>query len=226
MKSRLRPICSRSLPQQLDDRRLHGHVERGGDLVAHHQLRLRRERAGDRDALALAARELVGEAVRPRSPRARRAPGTRPRARPTSPRPRPPRTARAGGRSSGRPSAAGSATRTGSGTRTGSACAPGPTARARPAGSTSSPSAHLAGVVLVQPGDAARERRLALARLADERQALVAVDLEVDVEQRVRARRSARRGSCIARTTLRAVGARRPAARPRAGPRAAPRSMW
>src|SRR3954464_4869730 len=44
---------------------------------------------------------------------------------------------------------------------------------------------HLAGVVLVQPGDAACERRLAAARLADEREALVAVDLEVDVEQRV-----------------------------------------
>src|SRR3954447_9174346 len=45
--------------------------------------------------------------------------------------------------------------------------------------------AHLAGVVLVQAGDAARERRLAAARLADEREALVAMHLEVDVEQRV-----------------------------------------
>ena len=38
---------------------LDGHVERGNRLVAHEQLRFERERAGDVDALALAARELV-----------------------------------------------------------------------------------------------------------------------------------------------------------------------
>ena len=38
-------------------------IERRGDLVEQHQLRLHGERAGDRDALLLAARELVGIGV-------------------------------------------------------------------------------------------------------------------------------------------------------------------
>ena len=52
------------LAQQLDDARLHRDVERGEDLVAQHQPRPRRERPCDRDALSLAARELVREAGR------------------------------------------------------------------------------------------------------------------------------------------------------------------
>ena len=46
------------LDEQVEDRGLHGHVERGGGLVADDEARLARERAGDRDALLLAAREL------------------------------------------------------------------------------------------------------------------------------------------------------------------------
>ena len=49
--------------QQVDDLRLHRHVERAGRLVEHHELRLQHHGAGDGDALALAARELVRVAV-------------------------------------------------------------------------------------------------------------------------------------------------------------------
>ena len=49
--------------EQVDDLGLHRHVEGGHRLVAHDQLRLEGERPGDADPLALAARELVGEAV-------------------------------------------------------------------------------------------------------------------------------------------------------------------
>ncbi len=49
--------------QQVQDLRLHGHVERGDRLVADDQLRVDRERARDADPLALPARELVREAV-------------------------------------------------------------------------------------------------------------------------------------------------------------------
>src|SRR5439155_4361570 len=49
--------------EQVEDLRLHRDVERGDGLVAHDQLRVDGERAGDADALALAARELVREAV-------------------------------------------------------------------------------------------------------------------------------------------------------------------
>ncbi len=51
------------LGDQVDDRGLHRDVERRRDLVAHEQRRRDRERAGDRDALALAAGELVRVAV-------------------------------------------------------------------------------------------------------------------------------------------------------------------
>ena len=47
------------LAQQVEDLRLHRHVERRGRLVADDQPRLHRQRARDRDALALAAGELV-----------------------------------------------------------------------------------------------------------------------------------------------------------------------
>ena len=61
------------LGEHVDDRRLHRDVERGGDLVADEQLRLGDQRAGDRDALALAARQLVRVAVEARRSRAARA---------------------------------------------------------------------------------------------------------------------------------------------------------
>jgi hypothetical protein len=48
---------------QLEHTRLHGHVERARRFVEHEQPRLDRERAGDADALALAARELVRVAI-------------------------------------------------------------------------------------------------------------------------------------------------------------------
>ncbi len=44
---------------QVQDLRLHRDVERRGRLVAHQELRMARQRAGDRDALALAAGEFV-----------------------------------------------------------------------------------------------------------------------------------------------------------------------
>ncbi|MBV8428811.1 MAG: ABC transporter ATP-binding protein [Hyphomicrobiales bacterium] len=49
--------------EQVDDLRLHRDVERGDSFVADDQVRARRERAGDADALALAAREFVREAT-------------------------------------------------------------------------------------------------------------------------------------------------------------------
>ncbi len=57
--------------QQVDDLRLDRHVERGDGLVADDQLGLRGERAGDADALALAAGEFVRIAQRRAGPRAR-----------------------------------------------------------------------------------------------------------------------------------------------------------
>ncbi len=49
--------------EQVEDLGLHRHVERGDGLVADDQLRVGDDRAGDRDALALAAGELVGLAL-------------------------------------------------------------------------------------------------------------------------------------------------------------------
>ena len=49
--------------QQIDDLRLHRHVERAGRLVEHDELRLQHHGARDGDALALAAGELVRVAV-------------------------------------------------------------------------------------------------------------------------------------------------------------------
>src|SRR5262245_770820 len=47
------------LYQEVEDLRLDRHVERADRLVAHDQRRAERQRAGDTDALALAAGELV-----------------------------------------------------------------------------------------------------------------------------------------------------------------------
>ena len=52
------------LDEQVDDLRLDRDVERGDRLVEDQHLRVQRERAGDADPLALAARELVRKAVR------------------------------------------------------------------------------------------------------------------------------------------------------------------
>ena len=51
------------LLEQVDDAGLDGHVEGGHGLVENEQLGVEGQRAGDADALALAARELVGIAV-------------------------------------------------------------------------------------------------------------------------------------------------------------------
>jgi hypothetical protein len=51
------------LAQEVQDLRLDRHVERGDRLVGHDELRLQRDRAGHADALALAAGELVRQAV-------------------------------------------------------------------------------------------------------------------------------------------------------------------
>src|SRR5215472_4339730 len=48
------------IAQEIKDLRLEGHVERRGGLVGDQQVRLAQERHGDRDALAHAARELMG----------------------------------------------------------------------------------------------------------------------------------------------------------------------
>ncbi len=47
------------LLQEVEDLRLHGDVERGGRFVGEQELRTARQRDGDHDALAHAARELV-----------------------------------------------------------------------------------------------------------------------------------------------------------------------
>ena len=57
------PEVALEVAQQVEDLRLDRDVERGDRLVGDDQLRLERERAGDADALALAARELVRVAV-------------------------------------------------------------------------------------------------------------------------------------------------------------------
>ena len=53
------PQLAAQLVQQVQHRRLHRHVERGHGLVGDQHVRLERERARDRDALALAAGELA-----------------------------------------------------------------------------------------------------------------------------------------------------------------------
>ena len=61
---------------QVDDLRLDRHVERRDRLVGDQQLRRQRERAGDGDALALAAGEFVRIARRRRRPAGRPAPSS------------------------------------------------------------------------------------------------------------------------------------------------------
>ena len=59
------------IEQQIDDLRLHRHVERRHRLVAHDERRLERERARHADALALAAAEFVRILARRRPDRGR-----------------------------------------------------------------------------------------------------------------------------------------------------------
>jgi hypothetical protein len=56
-------VAGLQFAQQIDDLRLHRHVEGRGRLVEHQKTRLRDERPGDRDALALAAGEFVRVAL-------------------------------------------------------------------------------------------------------------------------------------------------------------------
>ena len=59
------PVASPERLQHLEDLGLHGHVERGGRLVGHQDLRLRRERDGDHHPLAHATAELMGIGIQP-----------------------------------------------------------------------------------------------------------------------------------------------------------------
>ena len=65
--------------EQREDLRLDRHVQRAGRLVEHQQVGLERERAGDRDALPLPARQLAGSTRRVRTRRARPGRAARPR---------------------------------------------------------------------------------------------------------------------------------------------------
>ena len=57
------PVGAAELGHRLEDHRLRGHVETGRRLVEHQHLGLGQERHGQRDALHLAARQLVGVAA-------------------------------------------------------------------------------------------------------------------------------------------------------------------
>src|SRR5215831_1906721 len=54
-----KPKAALEIPHQIQDLRLHRDVQRRRWLIAHEELRLAGERAGDRDALPLPARELM-----------------------------------------------------------------------------------------------------------------------------------------------------------------------
>ena len=75
MKSERHAVLAHQFIEQRDDLGLHDRVERAGRLVGDQQLRPRRDCRGDRDALALAAGELVRIGARAR----RRAAGMRTR---------------------------------------------------------------------------------------------------------------------------------------------------
>ena len=167
--------CSRcaEVLEELDDRRLHGDVERGGDLVADQHLAARRRaRVRSRRAGALRPRARPGRRLRSRAG-ARRARGRRPRARP--PRARGGRrSARSGRRRSRRSCGAGSASCTGlwkmywrPRRRSAGRLRDVGARRRCPRSVTTRRSAGR-----WRPMIASRERRLAGAGLADERQAL------------------------------------------------------
>jgi hypothetical protein len=56
-------VAGLEVVEQVEDLRLHRHVEGGHRLVTDDQVGLHHQRPGDRDALALPARELVGPLV-------------------------------------------------------------------------------------------------------------------------------------------------------------------
>ena len=72
MKRHEKPRSLLQVAQQVEDRRLHGDVERGDRLVGDEQRRRDRERAREPDALPLPARELVRVAVPQLRPQADR----------------------------------------------------------------------------------------------------------------------------------------------------------
>ena len=57
------PALILQILQQVDDLGLYGHIQGGNGLVAHHHLGVKDEGAGQADALALSAAELVGIAI-------------------------------------------------------------------------------------------------------------------------------------------------------------------
>jgi len=57
------PLLALQIHHQVDDLRLDRHVERGNGLVGDDQLGIERQRAGNRNPLALAALEFVREAL-------------------------------------------------------------------------------------------------------------------------------------------------------------------
>ena len=61
--SMVRPWLAAYALQQVEDFRLHREIERGGRLVEEQDARLHDQRPRDGDALALAARDLVGIAI-------------------------------------------------------------------------------------------------------------------------------------------------------------------
>ena len=63
MKTAAKPISSWSRVNSCEHLLLHRDVQRTGRLVGDHQRRLQRERARQGDALALATRELAGQAL-------------------------------------------------------------------------------------------------------------------------------------------------------------------
>ena len=63
MKTSVRLNSARSRLSRMQNLRLGGDVEAGGDLVGDDEFRLERDRPGDADALALAAGQLVRVAV-------------------------------------------------------------------------------------------------------------------------------------------------------------------
>jgi len=156
--------------EQGEDLRLHGDIERRSRFVADQQGRLRRQRPGDRDPLALPARELVRIAVRcagidsdlleqhPDALLDRRACAGKP-AEPD----------RLGEAAADRPARI----------EAGMRILEDHLWCASPAGGQGR-ELDRAGVRPVEPGHQARQRRLAAARFADEGKALALQDIEVD----------------------------------------------
>src|SRR5919108_733637 len=169
------------LAEQLDDRRLYGDVEGGGDLVADQHRGLGGERAGDRHALAFATRKLIGKAGGGRGGQ-RHAFEAFPDLRAD--------VALAGGAEQLEPAGDGLADRRARVQRRvrvledvldlAAFLAGAPACGLLEGGAAE---ADLAGPLVVQAGDAAGRGRLAAAGLTDQRHALVVVDVEVDVEE-------------------------------------------